>query len=118
MCMARMDITIERGPTMTNTSQHDPDAAAVAAADELARKLQERKDSLKPMTLCEPCSGIQRNWRRAPGHAELVQMGNRKVERPHGLVTITTYRCDHCGTVWDYENNKVNLHAGWSVVGR
>lgn len=114
--MARTATTIEPGPAMTkNTTQDDLD---LAAADDLARKLQERRDSLKPMTLCEPCSGIQRNWRKAPGHAELVQMGNRKVERPHGLVTITTYRCDHCGTVWDYENNKVNLHAGWSVVGR
>jgi len=103
---------------MTNNKIKTQDELDLAAADDLARKLHERRDSLKPMKLCEPCSGIQRNWRKAPGHAELVQMGNRKVERPHGLVTITTYRCDHCGTVWDYENNKVNLHAGWSVVGR
>ena len=68
-------------------------------------------------TLCEPCAGIQRNWRRAPGHAELVQSANRKVERKHGPVTVTRYVCDHCGTVWDYENDKTNQHAGWSVVG-
>ncbi len=113
-----MDINIEPGRVMTNTPRNDTNPTDTVAADELARKLQERKDGLKPMHLCEPCAGIQRNWRRAPGHAELVQMANRKVERPHGLVTITTYRCDHCGTVWDYENNKVNLHAGWSVAGR
>jgi hypothetical protein len=81
-------------------------------------KEQARQSELKKMALCEPCAGIQRNWRRAPGHAELVQRGNRKEERAHGLVTITTYRCDHCGTVWEYENDKANLHAGWSVVGR
>ena len=68
--------------------------------------------------LCEPCRGIQRNWRRAPGHAELVQRGNRKEERGAHTVTITRYECDRCGTAWEYENDKANLHAGWSVVGR
>ena len=67
--------------------------------------------------LCASCAGIQRNWRRAAGHAELLQGANRKEERPHGQVTVTRYVCDRCGNVWDYENNKVNLHAGWSVVG-
>jgi hypothetical protein len=67
--------------------------------------------------LCDSCAGVQQNWRRAPGHAELVQGVNRKEHRPHGQVTVTRYCCDRCGTVWDYENNKVNLHAGWSVVG-
>jgi ssDNA-binding Zn-finger/Zn-ribbon topoisomerase 1 len=82
------------------------------------RKEEARQSELKKMELCEPCAGIQRNWRRAPGHAELVQRGNRKEERGSGTVTITTYKCDHCGTVWEYENDKANLHAGWSVVGR
>jgi len=66
-------------------------------------------------TLCEPCRGIQRNWRRAPGHAELVQNSNRKEERDGREVTVTRYRCDHCGAYWDYENNKANQHAGWSL---
>ena len=81
-----------------------------------------RQNELKKMRLCEPCTGIQRNWRRAPGHAELVQGGNRQETRHsdhhHGLVTITSYRCDRCGTAWEYENNKTNQKAGWSVVGR
>lgn len=71
-----------------------------------------------PPTLCEPCAGIQRNWRRAPGHAELVQGINHKIERSHGLVTVTRYVCDHCGTVWNYENDKTNQHAGWSIMGQ
>jgi hypothetical protein len=70
-----------------------------------------------PHPLCEPCAGIQRNWRRAPGHAELVQRKNRREERANGPVTVTRYLCDHCGTIWDYENDKTNQHAGWSVVG-
>jgi hypothetical protein len=89
-----------------------------------------RQDELKKMTLCEPCQGIQRNWRRAPGHAELEQGGNRQEDRrpgrqesrysnhqPH-LVTITSYSCARCGTAWEYENDKSNQQAGWSVVGR
>lgn len=75
-------------------------------------------NELAQAQLCDSCAGIQRNWRRAPGHAELVQRANRQVERSHGLVTITRYCCDRCGTVWDYENNRADLHAGWSVVPR
>ena len=85
-----------------------------------------RTSELKKMELCEPCSGIQRNWRRAPGHAELVQGGNRQEDLRESrysqskgsVVTITSYRCDRCGTAWEYENNKANQKAGWSVVGR
>jgi hypothetical protein len=77
-----------------------------------------RKKELEKMELCESCAGIQRNWRRAPGHAELEQGEHRQEKRPHGLVTITKYRCDRCGTAWEYENNKVDIKAGWSVVGR
>jgi hypothetical protein len=68
--------------------------------------------------MCEPCSGIQRNWRRAPGHAELVQGANRKEQRASGQVNITRYRCDRCGTAWEYENNKTDQRAGWTVVGQ
>lgn len=76
-----------------------------------------RQNELKKKVLCEPCSGIQRNWRRAPGHAELVQGANRREPRESGHATITAYRCDRCGTAWEYENNKADQHAGWSVVG-
>lgn len=82
------------------------------------KDLLARQGELKKMELCEPCAGIQRNWRKAPGHAELVQRGNRKEERDHGLVTITRYQCDRCGTAWEYENDKTDQRAGWSVVGR
>ena len=77
-----------------------------------------RRAELKKMELCDSCAGIQRNWRKAPGHAELLQGSNRQEKRNHGLVTVTSYRCDRCGTRWEYENNKVNQNAGWSVVGR
>jgi hypothetical protein len=77
-----------------------------------------RQSELKKMDLCESCAGIQRNWRRAPGHAELLQAGHRKEDRGDGQVTITQYRCERCGTAWEYENDKSNQRAGWSVVGR
>lgn len=68
--------------------------------------------------LCEPCRGIQRDWRRAPGHAELVQGDNRKEDRKGQTVTITRYRCARCASIWDYENNKSNQRAGWSLPRR
>lgn len=77
-----------------------------------------RQNELKKMELCDSCAGIQRNWRKAPGHAELLQGQNRQEVRRHGLVSITQYRCDRCGTRWEYENNKADQHVGWSVVGR
>ncbi|MBE0473091.1 hypothetical protein [Rhodoferax sp.] len=72
---------------------------------------------LNPPALCDACAGIQRNWRRAPGHAELMQGKNRKEERRGGLVTVTRYVCERCAAVWDYENDKNNTHAGWSLLG-
>ena len=33
-------------------------------------------------------------------------------------VNVTSYRCDACGTRWEYENDKTNQQAGWSVVGQ
>ncbi len=77
-----------------------------------------RQNELKKMALCDSCAGVQRNWRKAPGHPELVQGDNRHETRRHGLIAITSYSCDRCGTRWEYENDKTNLHAGWSVVGR
>lgn len=79
----------------------------------------DRESELKKMVLCASCAGIQRHWRRAPGHAELVQQSSRKVPREGGrFVTVTRYRCDACGTHWEYENDRTDQRAGWSVVGR
>jgi hypothetical protein len=80
-----------------------------------------QRGELNNPALCASCAAIQRNWRRAPGHAELVQTSSRKVERSSGdsggrTVTVTSYRCDACGTRWEYENDKTNQQAGWSVV--
>ena len=75
-------------------------------------------ETIGPKPLCEACSSIQRNWRKAPGHPELSQGLNRQEPRRHGKVTITEYQCERCGTHWDCENDKNNLKAGWSVVPR
>ena len=72
---------------------------------------------LNAPALCDACASIQRNWRRAPGHAELMQGKNRKEERRGGQVTVTRYVCERCAAVWDYENDKNNTHAGWSLLG-
>lgn len=78
----------------------------------------QRQNELKKMELCEPCAGIQRNFRKVPGHVELTQGLSYSRERSSGLVTITRYVCERCGTHWEYENDKKNQHAGWSVTGR
>jgi hypothetical protein len=83
----------------------------------MTQDLNPQNEVTKP-ELCASCAGVQRNWRGAPGHPELMQGVNRKEPRSHGQVTITKYRCERCGTEWEYENDKVNLHAGWSVVGQ
>lgn len=77
-----------------------------------------QQNQLKKMELCVSCAGIQRNWRKAPGHPELVQGDDRQEKRAFGLVTVTSYHCDRCGSAWEYKNDKDNQHAGWSVVGR
>jgi len=66
--------------------------------------------------LCEPCAGIQRHWRKAPGHAELVQGTHQREDRGNGQASFTRYRCDRCGAAWEYENNKANQHAGWALL--
>ena len=98
------------------------------SSDNHAMTTDDLKNFQEPekMKLCEPCAGIQRNWRRAPGHAELEQGSNRQEDmradrysnHKHDLVTITLYSCARCGTAWEYENNKANQKAGWSVTGR
>ena len=77
-----------------------------------------RPEPVKTPEMCEACAGVQQHWRRAKGHPELMQGTHRTVAHKHGSVTITKYRCERCGTIWEYENNKVNRHAGWSVLGR
>jgi hypothetical protein len=47
-----------------------------------------------------------------------VQGAPHHAKRSHGLVAITPYKCDRCGTAWEYENNKADQHVGWSAVGR
>ena len=90
-----------QAPTTNPDAQNSPDTPDGSARDE---------------ALCESCAGIQRNWRGTKGHPELMQGTHRTVSHKHGLVTITKYRCERCGTDWEYENNKVNRQAGWSVV--
>ena len=55
---------------------------------------------------------------RARKHAITARRFSRvsRAARLHTCETAET-RCERCGTVWEYENNKVNRQAGWSVIG-
>ena len=39
----------------------------------------------------------QQHWRKAPGHAELVQGTHHREDRGNGQASFTRYRCDRCG---------------------
>ena len=107
------------GPTSSTLRQYsDAKRAPTDLKSQAMTEDNPRQTELKKMDLCESCAGVQRNWRRAPGHPELVQGNNRQEKRPHGLVAVTQYRCARCGTRWEYENNKADQHVGWAVVGR
>ena len=47
-----------------------------------------------------------------------MQGDNRKEMRGERFVTVTRYKCDRCGSIWDYANDKTNQHAGWSLPRR
>ena len=69
--------------------------------------------------MCPLCGAIPRDKRGAPGHDKLYQEGTPTRGRtPIGQakITITHYRCKVCGTKWQYENDKNDQNAGWSVT--
>lgn len=112
---------------MQHAGQHEANSIGIrnAEATICARPTQSstmtedlnRRNELKRMVLCDSCTGIQRNWRKAPGHPELMQGSSRQEKRGGHFATVTRYRCDRCSTAWEYENDKSNLRAGWSVIG-
>ena len=48
-----------------------------------------RRQEPKKMELCESCAGVQQNWRKAPGHPELVQGDSRQEKRRGHVATVT-----------------------------
>jgi len=90
-------------PTSPSTNVPEPAPTASASATASA-------------ALCEPCQGIQRDWRGAPGHPELRQGNHRKEQRGAVQVVTTGYFCDRCGTHWHYTNNKADQRCGWSLA--
>lgn len=68
--------------------------------------------------MCPACSAIAQHQRNAKGHAHLHQEGKtRKSVSAIGQarIKITHFRCKVCGTKWQYEDDKNDDHAGWSV---
>ena len=67
------------------------------------------------MAKCDACEKIETSTRGAPGHDALVEGGTTKENWGQGAVFTTKYRCSICGTRWEYENDKKDSGAGWSV---
>lgn len=68
------------------------------------------------MAMCEDCDNIETHVRGKKGHANLVE-SHKTGYRPFAQagVVVTHYVCSQCGTKWQYENDKNDNHAGWSL---
>ncbi len=65
---------------------------------------------------CRPCNDIVTGKRHAPGHDALKPTGKNFDYRPHAqaVIKVTEYKCQTCGTLWRYEDDKNDDFAGWS----
>jgi len=69
------------------------------------------------MPLCLACESIKRNKRGEHGHEALSPTGKRYDYAPfaQAIVKVTEYKCQSCGTLWRYEDDKNDDFVGWSV---
>ena len=58
-----------------------------------------QQNELKKTELCDSCAGIQRNWRRAPGHAELVPGAARPESVAYFQQVIARLKEEGCDAV-------------------
>lgn len=71
------------------------------------------------MEMCSACQAIEINKRSAPVHDNLRQLeGQSRSYRPfaQARVDIRAYRCESCGTNWEYEDDKNDPYSGWRLV--
>ncbi|WP_042879637.1 hypothetical protein [Cupriavidus necator] len=68
------------------------------------------------MTLCTACQAIELHLRGAPGHAALRITDTQRIKPPgKAAVTISTFVCQDCGTLWTYRDQKTGPEQGWQV---
>lgn len=71
------------------------------------------------MTLCEDCAAIVPNQAGAPGHANLISLGEvRALHLARRRATHEVFTCAECGANWDYLKDKRDPTAGWTRCDR
>lgn len=68
------------------------------------------------MAKCDACAAIKTNTRGTPGHDALTETGRDRKNYGQGGISYIRYECSTCGTKWEYENDKNDQWAGWSVI--
>ena len=68
------------------------------------------------MPLCNACESIVPGRRNEDGHDALKETAQRKYNQGFGSVYTTSYTCRDCGAKWEYEDDKNDDGAGWTLV--
>lgn len=66
--------------------------------------------------MCPDCENIVQDKRGERGHDNLLETRKEK-DRSFGPSTVwrTFYKCQVCGTNWQYEDDRNDKCSGWSV---
>jgi len=69
------------------------------------------------MSLCVNCLTLMRDTSHAPSHLALRIVDTQRRRIPQSVsVTISTFRCSDCGTMWRYREAKDDGPQGWSLM--
>lgn len=69
------------------------------------------------MPLCDNCLALTRDTPGTPGHLALRIVDTQRRRIPQSVtVTISTFRCSDCGTMWRYREAKDDGPQGWSTL--
>lgn len=67
------------------------------------------------MATCEQCAAIAANRRDAPGHENLISLGDvRSLDEHRRGVSHEAFTCAICGAEWNYRRDKRDPACGWS----
>lgn len=68
---------------------------------------------------CTQCDAIVPGRRNADGHDRLKAIGGPKtLELAQARVRIQQYICEVCESRWQYQDNRLDMRAGWTRLSR
>lgn len=69
------------------------------------------------MSHCANCLTLTRDTAGAPGHIALHIVDTQRRRTPRSVtVTISTFRCSVCASMWRYREAKDDGQQGWSFL--